>query len=204
MMNETETTSTPNQVVQNESLTSMLATLSNGTQKTGCRFCSLKYTNEHGETSRYTLHFGFNIEELYKSDLLEVGLMLEDTQTPLVGIDRQAAIEIKQSIEESLTKGIGNNSRYTLQGYYDGVSENSEIKLHTDEKTSERFLYIRGYVHSKTVLVPGEYPVVKSRPLTIAKNKINKNLKRGKIRTFKVNVNVLKTIKINGLTVEIE
>jgi hypothetical protein len=195
---------TPNEQVQNESLTAMLATLSNGTATTGCRFCSLVYTNQNGEKARHTIHFGHNIENLYKADLLEIELMLADKVNPLTGIDLQAAMEIRDSIQESLMVGIGNNSKYTLKGYYDGVSDNSEVKLHTDEKTGERFLYIRGYVHSKAILVEGVYPHVNSRPLTIAKQKIEKNLKRGKIRTFKINVNQLHMIKVNGLTVEIE
>jgi len=201
-MNE-NTETTPNQQVQNESITAMLATLSNGTAKTGCRFCSLTYTNQNNEKSRYTIHFGHDIKALYEADLLEVELMLADTQNPLTGIDRQAAMEIRDSIQESLTMGIGNNSKYTLKGYYDGVSDNSEIKVHTEEDGS-RFLYIRGYVHAKTVLVEGVYPKVNSRPLTLAKKKINKNLKRDKIRTFKINVNQLHLVKVNGLTLEIE
>lgn len=193
-----------NEQIQNSSIAALLATLSNGTAETGPRFCSLTYTNQNGEKARHTIHFGHKIENLYKDDLLAVELMLADKVNPLTGIDLQAATEIHNSIQESLTVGIGNNSKYTLKGYYSGVSDNSEIKLHKDEDSGETFLYIRGYVHTKTVLVEGVYPKVNSRPLTIAKNKIEKTLKRGKIRTFKINVNQLHMVKVNGLALEIE
>lgn len=202
-MNE-QTIPTKNEQIQAASIASLLATLSNGTAETGPRFCSLTYTNANGEKARHTIHFGHKIENLYKDDLLAVELMLADKVNPLTGIDLQAAMEIRNSIQESLTVGIGNNSKYTLKGYYDGVSDNSEIKLHKDEESGVTYLYVRGYVHSKAVLVEGVYPKVNSRPLTLAKAKINKNLKRDKIRTFKINVANLHMVKVNGLTLEIE
>jgi hypothetical protein len=187
--------------VRNETVKAMLSAVVESTTKTGPRFGSLVYTNENGEKSRYTLLFGVKLESLYKSDLR----FLERLYTTLKtngGIAAVACFELLQSVRESLTVGIGNNSRYTLKGYYSPITKNGEIKLHHED--GETFLYVRGYVTKKTVLEEGEYPIVNSSLKTLAKKEITKSLKRGKIRTFKINVNVLHKICVNGMTLEIE
>jgi hypothetical protein len=190
---------------KNEAVKALLVSVVNSTSKTGARFGSFKYTNEQGETSRYTVMFGINILSLYKSDLRTLERML-----PMVkNVDGAASprglacAELLQSVRESLTVGIGNNSRYTLKGYYHPITPNGEVKFHIDEQGNQ-FLYVRGYVLKKTVLEKGEYKHVNSSDKTLAKKQIEKTLKRGKIRTFKINVNVLHTIKVNGMTLEIE
>jgi hypothetical protein len=189
--------------VRNEAVKSMLASVVEATGKTGARFGSIKYTNENGETSRYTVIFGINILSLYKSDLRS----LEDLKYRFNGVKKVACLELLNSVKESLTVGIGNNSRYTLRGYYHPITKNGEVKFHVDDK-GKQFLYIRGYVLKKTVIEKGEYPPypphVNSSPKTLAKKELEKTLKRGRIRTFKINVDVLKTVKVNGLTLEIE
>lgn len=180
----------------------MLVTVVDSTAKTGPRFGSFKYTNEHGETSRYTVMFGIRLDSVYKSDLR----FLERLYTilkPHNTVNKQACLELLQSVKESLTVGIGNNSRYTLKGYYHPITPNGEVKFHLSED-NEQFLYVRGYVIKKTVLEKGTYPHVNSSAKTLAKREIEKSLKRGRIRTFKINVNVLHTIKVNGMTLEIE
>lgn len=185
--------------LMNATVKNMIVGVVDSTKATGARFGSLTYTNENGETSRYNIEFGISIENLYKSDL-ETLLALRPT---LDGIKAVACDELIASVQQSLTKGIGNNDAYTLKGYYHSITPNGEVKLHKDEKTGETFLYIRGYVIQKTVLVKGTYPHVNSSAKTLAKKEIEKSLRRGKIRTFKINVNVLHEVKANGLTVEI-
>jgi hypothetical protein len=51
--------------------------------------------------------------------------------------------------------------------------------------------------------VEEEYKKVNSSEKTLAKKELEKNLRRGNIRTFKINVNALHQIKMNGMTVEI-
>jgi hypothetical protein len=48
----------------------------------------------------------------------------------------------------------------------------------------------------------GEYPIVKSRPLTIAQNKIKKLLSVSKFREFAFDPLVILTGKINGETLD--
>jgi hypothetical protein len=186
------------ETLKNETVKNLLTGVVNSTKTTGCRFGGLTYTNQNGETSKYNVIFGINIESLYKSDLRT----LESLLPTLKGIDYVACLELVDSIKNSLTNGIGNNDGYTLKGYYTPITPNGEVKLHEDEEGNV-FLYIRGYVINKTVITEGEYPHVKSAEKTLVKKKIEKNLKRGKIRTFKINVNQLHKISMNGMTVEI-
>lgn len=184
--------------LKNETVKNMLVAAVEDTKRTGCRFVGLVYTNENGETSRYNLIMGFNIESLYKSDLRTLTAL----RPSLEGIKAVACDELIASVNNSLTKGIGNNDAYTLKGYYSSITPNGEVKLHVTE-TGETFLYIRGYLLKKTVLTPGTYPKVNSSAKTLAKKEIEKSLKRRNIRTFKINVNALYTVKMNGLCVEI-
>jgi len=168
------------------------------TFKSGCRFVSFTYTNEKGEKSLQNILMGIRLESLYKSDLRS----LKSLRSTLEGVDLVACDELIVSLSESLEKGIGNNSAYTLKGYYTPVTTNGEVKFHQSEN-GDKSLYFRGYVIKKTVLVKGVYPTVKSSPKTISKNRIKKGLKSGKLRTFKLNLNTLHTVKMNGKVVEI-
>ncbi len=184
--------------LKNETLKNALVAAVEDTKRTGARFIGLTYTNEHNETSVYNLIMGYNIESLYKSDLRTLTAL----RPSLTGIKAVACDELIASINNSLTKGIGNNDAYTLKGYYTKITPNGEVKLHVDETGVTR-LYIRGYCLKKTVKTPGTYPVVKSSEKTLAKKEIEKTLKRGKIRTFKINVNDLHIVAMNGMKVEI-
>lgn len=186
------------ETLKNTTLATALTSAVEDTKRTGARFIGLTYTNEKGETSRYNLIMGIDIVSLYKSDLRT----LKALRPSLTGIKAVACDELIASVTESLTKGIGNNSAYTLKGYFTPITPNGEVKLHVDE-AGETFLYIRGYSLRKTVITPGTYAHVNSSAKTLAKKEIEKSLKRGKIRTFKINVNALHTVAMNGMTIEI-
>ncbi len=188
-----------NDLTKNSVLTNVITSNVEETFRSGCRFVGMTYTNENGAVTRYNLLTGVRLESLYKSDLRT----LKSLRPSLDGIDAIACDELIASVTESLTKGIGNNSNYSLKGYYTPITANKEVSLHTDEN-GETHLYIRGYVVKSTVLVKGTYPTVNSSAKTLAKKKIEKNLKRGKIRTFKINVAVLHSVRLNGMTIEIE
>jgi hypothetical protein len=184
--------------LKNATLATSLALAVEDTRRTGARFVGITYTNEKGEKSRYRLVMGINLDSLYKSDLRT----LKKLRPSLDGVKAVACDELIASIENSLTKGIGNNDDYTLKGYYTPITPNGEVKLHVNE-AGETHLYIRGYVLTKTVIEKGVYPTVNSSPKTLAKKEIEETLKRGKIRTFKVNVAVLEGIRMNGMDIEI-
>lgn len=186
------------ETLKNSTLASALALAVEDTKRTGARFVGLTYTNENGEKSKYRLVMGSNLVSLYKSDLRS----LKKLRPSLEGVKALACDEIIASIENSLTKGIGNNDAYTLKGYYTPITPNGEVKLHVNEK-GETHLYIRGYVLTKTVIEKGVYKSVNSSDKTLAKKELEKSLKRGKIRTFKINVGVLEGIRMNGMDIEI-
>jgi hypothetical protein len=143
---------------------------------------------------------GINLTTLYKHDLKTLVTLRKNIVDG--SIEALAADELIASIRESLTKGIGNNSAYTLKGYFTPITPNGEVKLHQDE-SGKTFLYIRGYVVKESVEVEGNYPKVNSSSKTLAKKKLEKNLKRGKIRTFKIDTTVLHSIRANGMTLVI-
>jgi hypothetical protein len=186
------------ETLKNSTLASALALAVEDTKRTGARFVGLTYTNENGEKSKYRLVMGSNLVSLYKSDLRS----LKKLRPSLEGVKALACDEIIASIENSLTKGIGNNDAYTLKGYYTPITPNGEVKLHVNE-IGETHLYIRGYVLTKTVIEKGVYAKVNSSDKTLAKKEIEKSLKRGKIRTFKINVGVLEGVRMNGMDIEI-
>ncbi len=186
------------ETLKNSTLASSLALAVEDTKRTGARFVGMTYTNENGEKSKYRLIMGINLVSLYKSDLRT----LKKLRPSLDGVKAVACDELIASIENSLTKGIGNNDAYTLRGYYTPITPNGEVKLHVNE-IGETHLYIRGYVLTKEVLDKGVYAKVNSSDKTLAKKDLEKSLKRGKIRTFKINVAVLEGIRMNGMEIEI-
>lgn len=186
------------ETLKNSTLASSLALAVEDTKRTGARFVGMTYTNENGEKSKYRLIMGINLVSLYKSDLRT----LKKLRPSLDGVKAVACDELIASIENSLTKGIGNNDAYTLRGYYTPITPNGEVKLHVNE-IGETHLYIRGFVLTKTVIEKGVYAKVNSSDKTLAKKDLEKSLKRGKIRTFKINVAVLEGIRMNGMEIEI-
>ena len=160
-------------------------------------FVSFTYrAKESNELAKHVIILGAKTENLYKRDLEVLAVMLEN----LSGLALQAATELAASRHESLTVGIGNNSQYTLAGQYQYVEGFDGVQFHTDAEGTH--VYVNGLSHSKTVIEEGTYKVVKSRPLTIEKNKIRKELPSSRFRTFRLDS--VKSARINGDTLELE
>ncbi len=158
--------------------------------KTGdCRFASLIYTNKQGETSRYLLHLNVNYLRVVARDLKVLAGVKTENETEVV-----AKNEVMASLEETIeTKG--HNSKYTKEGYY--------THLIHGVKYAESTLYVNAFVLSRTVLVPGTYKEVNSSAKTIAKNKFRKMLKVGKFREFRIDLNQIHALTLNGKTLVI-
>jgi hypothetical protein len=69
------------------------------------------------------------------------------------------------------------------------------LKQHTENDE----LYVYGMQVHKTVLSEGEYKEVNSKPLTVAKNTIRKNLRTSKYRQYKIGK--AEQFKIKGDTI---
>ena len=190
---------TTTQDIKTQVVSTVLIQSVQNTFKTGCRFISVTYTNANGETAVHNLIMGASIENIYKHDLKTLKTLIPT----LDGIDKVACQELIDSLQNSLTKGIGNNDNYTLKGYYTPITKNGEVKFHTDDSGVTK-LTLRGYSKGKTVLTPGTYPIVKSSPKTIAKNRIRKDyMKSSNIRSFNIDLDKLSNVKVNGLNLSV-
>jgi hypothetical protein len=162
------------------------------------RFASFVYTSvSTGEVARYTLQLGFN----YRGCLEKSRLALEIESPALEGIDAQAAAELVNSIDASLA---GTQENYTKADTYANVFDTSGKEVPgVKRNVNDGSLQIFGLLHSKVQIAPPtiERKEVKSRPLTIAKNKIRQGLPIGKFREFALEN--LSVARINGDTLEL-
>lgn len=162
------------------------------------KFISLTYRSKpkrkglRERLARYTILLNVNARRAMSRDLAVLAGKLAD----LKGIDRTACEEMIASLTESLT--TGQNSRYTKQGYYEGQGKgNVQVSVKGE-------CYIRGYVVRTDVIQEAEYPKVNSRPLTLAKKKLQKGLKRSRIREFKVTPENFLSARVDGNSLVID
>ena len=117
----------------------------------------------------------------------------------LSGVNLEAATEILKSRQESLQKGIGNNSDYTCKDVYVHLDDMQGVKAHKETGV----VYISGRSMSREVLEEGiPLPPVKSSPKTLAKKEISKSLQSNKFRQF-----ILKNItkaEVFGVVLKVE
>lgn len=137
-------------------------------------FVSFTYTAKGtGERARHLLNIGFSMEALYLRDVE----MIEGILDGLGAVQRQAALEILGTRVESLTVGIGNNSRNTNVDTYTHVGG-----LLVHKATGE--VHIHGLSVRKKVLEPGTYKTRNSSALVVAKRELMRDLPSGKLRQF--------------------
>lgn len=166
-----------------------------GSLTNGCRFMSITYTSKKSnETARYTILVGQSYHNLVEKDIAALLVKLPT----LTGIDKEACEALLASRQKTLeAHKVGQqNDDYTKKGQYSHVSNGVNINL------KDNSIQLFGTVVNKTVLVPGVHPVVNSRPLTIAKKKIEKELPTGKFREFALDPGVILGGKLNGETFE--
>jgi hypothetical protein len=169
-------------------------------KKAGATFASFVYTTKDtGEVAKYNLTLNASTENLYKKDIDILRRMVNI----LKGIKAQdhtvkAAEELLASRNESLTKGVGNNSQYTNADTYDYVAGLTGVRVHKETGA----LYVSGLLNRKEVITPGTpRKQVKSAPKTIAKKKIGYMLPSGRYRLFTL-PNVTRAA-VNGDVLEI-
>jgi hypothetical protein len=161
-----------------------------------CRIVSVLYRKKgnggkgkrkgDGEVSRQTILLNVDRDNSLKRDLS----VLKGLLPTLTGDDSTACQELIDSIQSSLD---GFNPEYTKHGYYDGHGNGN---VQTSELSGS--VYVKGYCIKKEVLVPGVYDPVNSRPKTISKNKLRKQLKNTRFREFIVTPENLKSLSVNG------
>lgn len=167
------------------------------------QFVSFLYTSKkHNETARHTLILGANYKTLVEKSKLALEL-LTNQEIIALGITPELAEQAKQKILASLNKTLAagekgeQNEDYTKRGQY--VPLGNGLNLNSTDLTLQLF----GLTHAKVVITPGVYPVVNSRPLTIAQDKIKDLLPISKFREFALDVGNIHAVKLNGNTLEI-
>ena len=161
----------------------------------GCRFMSLTYTSKsHKETARYTLLVGFSYINLVEKSIEE----LKEILPTLEGQEQMAGELVMESLQKSLEahKAGQQSDDYTKKGMYIPVANG--VSINGNDQSIQLF----GLLQSKTVLVPGVWPKVNSRPLTILKNGVTSRLSVSKFREFALDKNVVLGGRMNGETFE--
>lgn len=155
-----------------------------------CSFLSLVYTNKQNETSRYTLQSNVNLMNVYKDDYETLSKYVCQNELELLCKD-ELLTTIKKSIDTEF-----NNENYTKLNYYTKLSDS--IYFH------ENNLYFRNvFLMSKVVLIESDEvkKVVNSSEKTRTKRRLEKMLRRSKIREFCIDMSQIHKIKMNKETI---
>lgn len=153
---------------------------------TGVSFVSVKgYTNSYGEKSHNLVNVGASLTNAKLKDIET----LKSLDVTTLGGDsillEKARVELINSfVSPNENRSNGQIDAYTIIA--------KGIKVHNE--TGD--IYIFGLRAIKTVIEQGVYPIVNSRPLTIAKNQLKKDLKSSKFTQYKIGS--ITTIKLNG------
>lgn len=168
------------------------------------QFASFVYRSKGtGELARHTLILGANYNNLIEKSKLALEL-LSVSELVEKGIDSTIAEQARNEVLASFAKTLAahtngeQNEDYTKRGQY--VPLGNGLNLNLNDNSIQLF----GLSRTKIVIEPGEEKVVKSRPLTIAKNKIKKLLPVAAFREFALDIGNIQTVKMNGETLEIE
>jgi len=162
------------------------------------KFASFTYTTKTtGETARYTLQLGFSYRNLLQKSLLQLEI---DSQI-MTGIEKEAADELIKTFKSSLE---GTQSKYTKKDIYKPYRDfcgNVVQGLKVNENDGSLKVY--GLVRSKVQMAPPTKvkKPVESSPLTIAKNRLRRNLPVGHFCEF--DLGQLSIAKIDGETLVI-
>jgi hypothetical protein len=155
----------------------------------GCKFVSFTYTNKQGETAKVLVNIGANFGSAKEKDA-EILAAFEPSN------------ELEVAAKEGLMKSLTNPSETASQAQKDAMVSILDGKFFFCPNT-QNFL-IWGKLEKKQVIVPGDYKETKKRELTIAKEKLEKQLSFGSVKFRRYNVENIRSVKINGILLELE
>lgn len=159
-------------------------------------FVAIKnYTNEQGEISNYVINLGASFTNAKQAD---IETLKSRESIASLGIDfGSVALYSEEARMALLNANLKPSKASKAQtDAYTTICPN--VRMHNETGR----LYVYGFRVSKTVIKAVEYPEVDSAPLTIAKNKIRKELKVPKFRQYCLDK--LVEIRMNGETLEFE
>lgn len=153
---------------------------------TGVSFVSIKgYTNSYGEVSNNVVNVGASLTNAKTKDIET----LQSLDVTALGGDSILLEKARVELINSFIKPNENRSNGQIDAY---TIVAKGIKVHNESGE----IYVFGLRNSKSVVAEGIYPIVNSRPLTLAKNSLKKNLKSSKFTQFKLSATSV--IKANG------
>jgi hypothetical protein len=162
----------------------------------GAKFASIVYRTK--KTKELARHIGIlhaDTRVLYEKDLVALNELLPTLTEPL---SIEACHALIDSREESLMLGVGNNTKYTCADTYVHTDGIEGVRVHKETG----HLYVSILSQEKTILEAGEpQKPVNSKPLTIAKRKIESKLPSARFRLFCIER--IKMLKANGEVLEI-
>ncbi len=157
-----------------------------------CQFASFEYkAKETGELARHNVLLGFNYRSTVEQSIVALEILMPTFKTDL---DIEAANELLESFNKTIA---GKQDGYTKSHIYQDTAIKG-IKINSNDDSLQLF----GLQQSKVVIIPGTYKEVKSRPLTIAKNNIRKQLPIDKFREYALDKDVIQSARLNGLVLE--
>lgn len=170
-------------------------------QINGCQFASFTYLSKGTEElARHTLILGINYHTAVLRSVTELEILMQENQTTWTPLQKQAADEVMASLKKTLEAHARGeqNPDYTKKGQY--IPFGNGLNVNTNDGTIQLF----GLAHTKTVIVEGKPDTTKSRPLTIEKRKIQKQLTIGKFREFALDESQVASVRVNGNTLEMD
>jgi hypothetical protein len=165
----------------------------------GAGFASFTYKSKgDGSVARYTLNLGFKYISLLEKSIQELKTKMDLNE--FSGDELLAANEVMASLEKSLEahRNGTQNEDYTRKGLMTPLGNGVSIN-------HDNSIQIFGLVQSKKIIQEGTpKKEVKSKPITILKNKIKKDLPISKFREFALDKDAMQVMRINGDTIEIQ
>ena len=150
-----------------------------------------------GEEADHTICFHMSYQVA-----LEKSLLLVSTVQPSSEIEAQAKAELIASYSKSLDRAIHDPVEVVADHYERVIGANGSpikgIKIHRESGD----LHLFGLHLRKTVLVPGVHREVKSKPLTVAKDRLRKGLPVERFRQFIVKPGTYREIRVEGMTIQ--
>lgn len=162
------------------------------------------YANSKGEVASYIINGNVTYQNIKENDLKKLQACTEATLQEIANekhIDLPIVRTALAEMIESATKNLNAESEErTAQSKAQAdayINFGKGLKMH---KETEQF-HIDGLIVKKTVIVEGVYPVVNSRPKTLAKKAIEKKLELQKAKYRSFIVDKAEYINMSGMTV---
>lgn len=170
--------------------------------KAAPEFVSLEYTNSSGEKSKQVINVGVSYQSVLEKSLNQLAAVDREAlkqEATSKGIDPALIDTAINEIEGSISRSLSRPEQVEISDVSNYETLSKGIKMHHTTKE----LYLSGLVRSKTIITPGTYKEVKSRPLTLAKKIIEKLLMSSKYRMFKLAPSQVHQVSSEGKTLVI-